>query len=116
VKVNAADLARWYLLRAMALTGGGSVPLSYLSQPWKLPKNRAEKYFHLAPAAAWAAAQLEQNDAKTLDALIRRLRMKGDPPWLKGDFVSALTVLIGKRFAHDVAVWVAWWERERGRR
>ena len=116
VKVNAADLARWYLLRAMALTGGGSVPLSYLYQPWSLPKNRAEKYFHLAPAAAWAATQLGQNNAKTLDALIRRLRMKGDPPWLRGDFVSALTVLTGKKFAHNVAGWIAWWERERAGR
>ncbi len=108
IPVTAAGLARWHLLRAIALAGAGRVPPAYLALPWEAPANGAEKYFHPAPGAAWAAARLGQAGPETLAALIARLGMKGDPRWLAGDIVGALTVLTGRRFGHDYAAWRAW--------
>ncbi|MFQ5912441.1 MAG: hypothetical protein ACE5JS_04595 [Nitrospinota bacterium] len=110
---TSAEMARWYLLRAMALTGHGHVPTALLTIPWTEPKNRAEKYFHPVPAAAWAVAQLGQADDATVESLIVRLSQDGDPPWLAGDIVNALTVLTGKRFGHDKTAWLAWWEKKK---
>jgi hypothetical protein len=105
----AAKMARWYLLWAMAHNGHGRVLPQLISAPWDAPSNRAEKYFESAPAAAWAAAELGQKDDETLAALIGRLGRGGDPDWLKGDIVGALTVLTGERFAYDATAWKRWW-------
>jgi len=93
----------------MAHNGHGKVPVNLIAAPWEAPKNGAEKYFESAPAAAWAAAELGQKDDKTLAALIARLDRPGDPAWLKGDIIGALTVLTGQRFAYDIAGWQRWW-------
>lgn len=105
----APKMARWYILWAMAHNGHGRVPADLISAPWEAPANRAEKYFESAPAAAWAAAELGQKDDATLEALVARLDRPGDPDWLKGDIIGALTVLTGERFAYDVAAWKSWW-------
>ena len=46
-----------------------------------------------------------------LGALIGRLGGAGDPDWLDGDLVGALTALTGARFGHDRDAWRAWWAR-----
>ena len=107
-KFPASRMARWYILWAMAHNGNGRVPVELISAPWEAPQNDAEKYFESPPAAAWAAAQLGQDDPDTVAALIGRLDREGDPDWLKGDMVGALTVLTGQRFAYDVAAWKKW--------
>ena len=108
-RIPAAKLARWYILWAMAHNGHGRVPPELISAPWEAPQNDAEKYFDSPPAAAWAAGKLGQKDDETLAALIARLDRAGDPDWLKGDMVGALTVLTGQQFAYDVAAWKKWW-------
>ena len=112
VEVEASSLARWYLLWALAQQGGGRVPPGLLAVPWDVPANRPEKYFHPAPAAAWAMAQLGQGDRESLTALVARLDRSGDPSWLAGDIVGALTALTGQRFAHDYGAWRSWWEQQ----
>jgi hypothetical protein len=114
VKVGAATLARWYLLWALAQQGGGRVPPDLLAVPWDVPSNRPEKYFHPAPAAAWAMAQLGQGDSESLAALVARLNRPGDPDWLAGDIVGALTALTGQRFGHDYRAWRSWWGQQQG--
>lgn len=112
-RFSAPKMARWYILWAMAHNGHGRVPVELISAPWEAPANRAEKYFESPPAAAWAAAQLGQDDDDTLGALVARLDRPGDPDWLKGDMVGALTALTGKRFAYDIAAWRDWWAKRR---
>lgn len=109
--VPAVKMARWSLLRAMALNGHGRVPPALLAEPWTEHPNRPEKYFEPAPAAAWAAAQLRQSDPETLGALVGRLGAADQPRWLDGDFVGALTALTGERFGYDVGAWREWWAR-----
>ena len=99
----------------MAHTGGGRAPPAALAEPWAQPPNRPQKYMHPVEATAWAAAQLGQADAETLDALIDRLGGAGDPGWLDGDLVGALSVLTGERFGYDRAAWRDWWERREPR-
>ncbi|MEO3428838.1 hypothetical protein AAFN88_08285 [Pelagibius sp. CAU 1746] len=113
IEVRTSALARWYLLWAMAQQGGGRVPPALLAVPWDVPVNQPEKYFHPAPAAAWAMAQLGQGDRESLAALMARLTRPGDPDWLAGDIVGALTVLTGQRFGHDYGAWRSWWDRQR---
>ena len=110
---TAKQLARWTLLWGMALAGEGRVPAELIAEPWTAPANRSEKYFETAPAAVWAAGEIGQDDRETLDALIDRLERPGDPPWLLGDLVGALTALTGERFGFDPAAWRAWWEAAR---
>jgi hypothetical protein len=112
VEVRASSLARWYLLWALAQQEGGRVPIDLIAVPWDAPANRPEKYFHPAPAVAWAMAQLGQGDSEGLAALIARLNRPGDPDWLAGDIVGALTALTGQRFGHDYGAWRAWWARQ----
>jgi len=112
VKVRASTLARWNLLWALAQQGGGRVPPDLLTVPWDAPTNRPEKYFHPAPAAAWAMAQLGQGDSESLAALVARLNRPGDPDWLAGDIVGALTALTGQRFGHDYGAWRSWWVQQ----
>jgi hypothetical protein len=114
-RVSAAKIARWFILWAMAHNGHGRVPLELISAPWEAPQNDAEKYFDSPPAAAWAAAELGQKDDKTLATLIARLDRVGDPDWLKGDMIGALTVLTGQKFAYDIAAWKEWWAARAGR-
>lgn len=104
-----ADLARWYVLGAMAVNDHGRVPLDLLSMPFSGKQNRAEKYFDLPIAAIAIVGWIGQDDAETVGALIRRLDLGRDPKWLQGDVVAALAALTGKSFGHDVARWRAWW-------
>ncbi len=109
----AATLARWYLLRSMALSGGGRVPAKLLAAPFSARPNGAEKYFSPAPGAAFTAARLGQADDETLAALVERLGRERDPLWLTGDIVGALGALTGKRFGYDQEAWRAWWRHRR---
>ncbi len=111
LEIPAATLARWYLMRAIALSGGGRVPAALLAAPFGAPPNGAEKYFEAAPGAAFAAAQLGQGDDETLAALIDRLGHEDDPLWLVGDVVGALSALSGERLGYDREAWRAWWRR-----
>ncbi len=111
LEISAATLARWYLMRAIALSGGGRVPAALLAAPFVAPPNRAEKYFDAAPGAAFAAAQLGQGDDQTLAALIDRLGREDDPLWLVGDVVGALSALSGEWLGYDREAWRAWWRR-----
>jgi hypothetical protein len=108
VKVTMTTLGRWALMRAMAMSGGGRVPRDLLTAPFSIRPNRAEKYLEIAPAAAFAAGLLGQRDRGTLTALIRRLGREGEPDWLVGDVVGALSALTGQRFGYDFAAWRAW--------
>ena len=113
VAISAAMLARWHLLWAMARIGHGRVPPAYLSLPWTVERNRAEKYFDLPPIAAWTVARLGQSGDETVGALITRIERKDDPLWLKGDFVGALSAATGQRFGYDTAAWRQWWNSRR---
>ncbi|MGI9303441.1 MAG: formylglycine-generating enzyme family protein [Gammaproteobacteria bacterium] len=105
-----ARLKRWMLLWGMGLNGHGRVPVEFLAEAWDKPANPAEKYFNVVPAAVWVAAELRQDDCRTIDALIGRLGRTADPEWLDGDLIGALTALTGQRFAYDTAQWRAWWK------
>jgi formylglycine-generating enzyme required for sulfatase activity len=83
-------------------------PRVLLDKPFEETPHRGEKYAEPAPAVAWAAGEMRQDDAATLEKLITRLDRRGDPPWLAGDMVGALTAITGCRFGYDVAAWRAW--------
>jgi hypothetical protein len=108
-RVLQTDLARWYMLGAMAVNGHGRVPPDLLTVPFPGRQNRAEKYFDLPIAAIATVGWIGQDDLKTIAALIRRLDQEQDPKWLRADIVAALAALTGKPFGHDVAGWRAWW-------
>lgn len=114
LRVPAAKLARWHLLWALALNGHGRVPPRLIAEPWTAEPNRPEKYLEPAPAAAWAAAELRQADEETLAGLVARLGTPGEPAWLDGDWIGALTALTGERFGYDVAAWRRWWAHRAG--
>ena len=57
-------------------------------------------------------AQLGQGDIASIAALVAHLDGPGDPNWLAGDIVGALTVLTGQRFGHDYDAWRAWWAQQ----
>ena len=105
VNVSADKMARWYLLWAVAHTGHGRVDPALIAESWSQLSNRAEKYLEAPPGAAWAAAVLGQSDRATVEALIARLDRAGDPGWLAGDMVGALTVLTGQRFGYNANAW-----------
>lgn len=107
-QVPAADRADWQLLWAIARIGRGRIPPALLDKPFEEAPHRGEKYAEPAPAAAWAAGEMRQDDAATLEKLIARLDRRGDPPWLAGDMVGALTAITGCRFGYAVAAWRAW--------
>ena len=106
-------MAQWYLLWAIAHNGQGRIPVDYLKIPWVAKPSRSEKYLRLPLAASWAYARLGQRDPATLAALIGRLDWPGDPKWLTGDFIGALTDLTGRRFGYDIAAWKRWWRAQR---
>ncbi len=111
VTVPAHKLGQWAVLWAMALARQGSVPVDLIAAPWTAPDNGSEKYFEPAPAAIWAAAMAGQDDPDTIASLIDRLDRPGDPLWLRGDVVGALTALTGQRFGYDIAAWRRWQTR-----
>ncbi len=106
--VPAADKADWQLLWAIARLGHGHIPPEILGTAFNDAPRRSEKYAAAAAAAAWAVGELGQNDDPTLESLIARLERRGDPLWLAGDMVGALTALTGCRFGYDAAAWRAW--------
>jgi hypothetical protein len=109
-------MGQWYLLWAIAHNGHGRIPVDYLTIPWTAKASRSEKYIRLPLAASWAYARLGQRDSATLAALMGRLDRPGDPKWLKGDIIGALTDLTGRRFGYDLAAWKRWWRaRNEGR-
>jgi hypothetical protein len=110
-EVPLQEVNQWYLLWALARLGQGSVPVRLLLEPWDREENSAQKYFHPASAAAWAVAQLKQNDPKTLSALVARLEQPRDPLWLRGDIVGALAALTGEWHGYDAQAWQDWWQR-----
>jgi len=111
-EIDAASLADWMIVWAMAAADRGIVPPTLLAADWRSPDNRAEKYFDLPPIAAWAVAQREQGDSRTIGALVARLGQDGDPDWLTGDIAGALSRLTGERFGYDVGAWRAWWREK----
>jgi formylglycine-generating enzyme required for sulfatase activity len=111
--VPVARIARWYLLRAIAMNGYGRVSPDLLLEPWTGQPNRSGKYFYLPSAAAWALAQVGQADDETIGTLIAGLGRTGRPRWVEGDFIGALTALSDQRFGYDRAAWQDWWERRR---
>jgi hypothetical protein len=110
---TARQLARWILLWGMALAGEGPVPPALIAEPWSAPANPSEKYFETAPAAIWTVGEIGQDDRATIDALVDRLERPGDPPWLLGDLIGALTAVTDERFGPDPAAWRAWWRATR---
>jgi hypothetical protein len=108
--VAASHLGQWILLWGIGLAGAGEIPVGLLENPWAVPESRSEKYFDPLPMALWALTQTGQNDSETVAALIARLDRAGDPLWLRGDFVGALTALTDARYGYDVGAWQAWWD------
>ncbi len=96
IQVDADRMARWYLLYAIAINGHGHIPQQVITQPWKSPPNRAEKYLEPLAAAAWAVTQLGQSDVRTLHALHTASQQPKLPPWAKWDIQAALHVLNGE--------------------
>lgn len=109
----AGDIGASILLWAMGLSGQGRVPPGMIAAPWTKAENSAAKYFDPQQTAMWAAAELDQNDRQTLDALISRLSQPDDPLWLKGDAIGALSILTGERFGFDPDAWRSWWRKNR---
>lgn len=107
--VSTADVARWYLLWALGLNGHGAIPPEMLVQPWQAEANRAEKYLEPAPLAMWAAARQRTRDQRLIAALVEGLGRPGDPDWLDGDRIGALSAITGERFGYDLTAWRAWW-------
>jgi formylglycine-generating enzyme required for sulfatase activity len=106
--VRLDDKLNWQLLRAIAQTGHGRVPVGLLAVPWRAAPHRSEKYVEAVAGAAWAIGALRQADDETIAALLARLAIPGDPPWLAGDLVGALAAVSGCRFGYDLAAWRAW--------
>lgn len=108
-RAPSARVARWYLLWGLAMNGYARVPAKLIGATWTVKRNGAEKYLAAPPGAAWAVARLGQRDRATIGALIARLGRPGDPDWLEGDIVGALSVLTRRRFAYDRTAWRQWW-------
>jgi len=113
--VDASDIAHTLLFWAMGLSKQQDVPTAILSTPWKATANSFEKYFDPQLAAIWAVAAAGQKNAATIKALIERLDLAGDPPWLRSQTIGALTALTGKRYAYDIDRWREWWASVRTR-
>jgi len=105
VRVERGRMNRWYLLWAMGLAGDGRVPDPLLDAAWTAVLNPAGKYLEVAAAAAWTAGEIGQDDPRTLALLVSRMGREGQPRWLDGDLVGALTALTGARHGYDAAAW-----------
>jgi len=115
LQVRPKQIKQWYLLRAIGLIAtGGRIPVTMLEAPWRETPNQPEKYFHPLPAALWAVSQLGQRDPATIGALVTRLGAPGEPAWLDGDRVGALSAITGKHFGYDRAAWRRWWATQPG--
>ncbi|MEX2224006.1 MAG: SUMF1/EgtB/PvdO family nonheme iron enzyme [Candidatus Rokuibacteriota bacterium] len=113
LSLPASTLARWYLLWGVALAGQGRMPPALLGGRWTEPAFGPEKYFDPAPAAAWAVTWTGQGDDATVGALVDRLGAPGQPRWLDGDLVGAISVLTGQRLGYDAAARRTWWKDRR---
>ncbi len=113
VTVPAAVVARWYVLWGLAFNGHGQVSPELISVPWGAETNRSEKYLEPAPMAMWAAARIGRRDDALIAALIEGLGRPGEPNWLDGDRIGALTALTGQRFGYDLGRWRDWWAATR---
>jgi len=115
LRVRSKQVKQWYLLRAIGLVGsGGRIPVAMLETPWIEASNEPEKYFSPFPAALWAVGQLGQRDPATIAALVTRLGTRGEPAWVDGDRIGALTAITGRRFGYDRTAWRRWWAARSG--
>ena len=110
---SSGALGRWLLLYAAGINGHGWVEPVWLSAPWNAEPRPSEKYLDIQLMAIWTAGRLGQSSAGTMDALIGRFDQAGDPDWLKGDVVAALTAITNNHFGHDLDAWKAWWQGAR---
>ena len=62
--------------------------------------------------ALFAVSWTRQRDHATLARLIMRLDRPGDPLWLKGDIIGALSAATGKSFGYDFDAWRRWWAKQ----
>ena len=53
------------------------------------------------------------NDEQLIAVLVEGLGRPGDPDWLDGDRIGALTAITGQRFGYDRAAWRDWWAARR---
>lgn len=84
---------RWILMWGMRRAGGGSVPVSWLRQPFDEPRNDSAKYFSEPVAAGWTAAAIGQNDKATMEAMLARAINRDQPDWLRVDYEANHRVL-----------------------
>ena len=63
--------------------------------------------------AMWAAARIGRRHDALIAALIEGLGRTGEPNWLDGDRIGALTALTGQRFGYDLGRWRDWWAATR---
>jgi hypothetical protein len=111
--VARADMARWLLLWGTSLAGSHGVPVELLARPWDARTSERGKYLDTTLGAIAAVQGGGQRDAATVEALIGRLGERGDPLWLTGDVVGALTSATGQRFGYDRDAWKGWWQESR---
>ena len=111
-----AGLGTFWLLWGLGLARNGQVPVEYIARPWRVKRNRAEKYFAPQPVAMWAAGRTGQSDRRTLDALVARLFSASDPMWLRMDAAGALEAITGRHFGADFAAWRAYVNKTAGQR
>lgn len=104
-----ADIGRWILLWAMAVSRSGRVPVALFAAPWTEAPNRQQKWFHPTPIALYTACWLAQSDRTSLDALVARLDRPGDPDWLRHEAMATLATLTGQRLGWEPVAWRAWW-------
>lgn len=113
--VARAEIGRWVLLWAMAVSRTGRVPVSLFTVPWSEAPNRPQKWFHPTPMALHAAQWLSQSDRTSLDALVTRLDQPSDPDWLRHEVMTTLATLTGQPLPWKPEAWRAWWARVRER-
>ena len=108
------ETAHWLLLWGTALSGGRGVPPQLLSGPWREAPREEEKYVNATLGALAAVGGGGQRDPATLEALVTRLGAPGDPDWLQGDVVGALSAATGQPFGYDPEAWRRWWRSHAG--
>ncbi|HSJ96958.1 MAG TPA: hypothetical protein VLC53_07795 [Myxococcota bacterium] len=114
ITVPTRRLGPWLALWAIAVSGRGHVPVSMLQDPWpRHALGRNGKYFEPLLGALDAIAWNGQRDADTIAALMARLDAPGDPLWLRGDVVGALSAATGERHGYDREAWRRWWAAAR---
>ena len=109
----ASDMAKWFILGAMARQGIGTVPVQILSTSWRRSENRPQKWFAPLLIGLYAVQVSGQNDRATIETLINRLREADDPPWLSSQVTGSLSSITGQSFAYDIGGLIDWWDRSR---